>query len=326
MTPAARLNLATVLADRGRIYEAERAYRDAVAADPGSILARRGLFDLLAAAGRTEDALAAGRELLALEEVSPESWQVVARLWAGTGRLGEARAWLAEQETAAGVGPLLAEAILDEAAGDAEGAGLALAAALDADPGSWEVAEALFRFHEQRGDLAAAVPFLRRGLAARGGDSLPHLIALGYIALQAGRLEDAGDFLGRALEMAPQQEEVLLYMGSVHFRSGRYRESARLLTRLVQQAPFHEEGRANLILALARSGRVAQALDAFRAAGPGGRDSVRLLNAAAYACLLNNLADEGLPLVERSLQLEPDSREARELAAALRQQAARSGP
>ena len=158
---------------------------------------------------------------------------------------------------------------------------------------------------------------MRHGLAARGGDSLPHLVALGYVVLQEGDLEAAGDYLGRAVEIAPEQEEALLYLGSVHYRSHRYGEAAATWSRLVEVAPDHEDGRANLILALSRTGRIAQALAAFREAGPEGRNSPRLLNAAAYGCLVNGLADIGLPLARRSLELAPEQQEARDLVRSL---------
>ena len=65
--------------------------------------------------------------------------------------------------------------------------------ALRREPGSWEAAEAIFRLFESQGRLAEAVPLIRQGLAARGGNSPPHLIALGYMALQRDDLEAAGD-------------------------------------------------------------------------------------------------------------------------------------
>jgi hypothetical protein len=93
-------------------------------------------------------------------------------------------------------------------------------------------------------------------------------------------------------------------------------------SRLVDVAPGHDDGRANLILALARTGRIARALEVFRAAGPESRETTRLLNAAASACLLNGLPEEGLLLARRSLKLAPDDAAARELVAALQSESA----
>jgi hypothetical protein len=42
-----------------------------------------------------------------------------------------------------------------------------------------------------------------------------------------------------------------------------------------------------------------------------------MLNAAAFGCLLNGLANEGLPLARRSLELAPDQEETRELVRSL---------
>ncbi|MCZ6649929.1 MAG: alkaline phosphatase family protein [Acidobacteria bacterium] len=318
-TPGALLNLATIFAARGDVWGARKSYEAAIAAAPASVLARAGLFDHLRVTAPPREALAAGTELLAQIPRAPtQTYSQVARLWVETGEIAQGRDFLERYPGEPGMpGPWLARAILDEAEGDDDSALAALEKALARDPGSWDVAQALVAFHERRQQLNAVVPALRHGLAARGGDSLPHLVALGYVVLQEGDLEAAGDYLGRAVEIAPEQEEALLYLGSVHYRSHRYGEAAATWSRLVEVAPDHEDGRANLILALSRAGRIAQALAAFREAGPTGRNSPRLLYAAAYGCLLNGLAQEGLPLARRSLELAPDQEETRELVRSL---------
>ena len=318
-TPGALLNLAASFAARGDVWQARKGYEAAIAAAPLSALPRGGLFELLLATAPPREALAAGIDMLAhIPQPPTEVYRQVARLWVEVGEIAQGRDYLEKHPGEPGMpGPWLARAILDEAEGDDDSALAALEKALARDPGSWDVAQALVAFHERREQLSAAVPALRHGLAARGGDSLPHLVALGYVELQEGDLAAAGDYLGRATEIAPEQEEALLYLGSVHYRSQRYREAARTWSRLVQVAPEHEVGRANLILALSRTGRIAQALAAFREAGPTGRDSPRMLNAAAFGCLLNGLANEGLPLARRSLELAPDQEETRELVRSL---------
>jgi len=318
-TPGALLNLATILAARGDVWEAREGFQAAIAAAPDSVLARSGLFDLLREAAPPREALAAGTELLAhIPRPPTQVYPQVARLWVETGEITQGRDFLERHPGEPGMpGPWLARAILDEAEGDEDRALAALEKALARDPGSWDVAQALVAFHERRQQFSAVVPALRQGLAARSGDSLPHLVALGYAELQEGDLEAAGDYLGRAVEIAPEQEAALLYLGAVHYRSHRYGKAAAIWSRLVEVAPEHEDGRANLILALARTGRIAQALAAFREAGPAGRDSPRLLNAAAYGCLVNGLAREGLPLARRSLELAPDQEEARDLVRSL---------
>jgi len=318
-TPGALLNLATMAAARGDVWEAQKGYEAAIAAAPTSVFARLGLFDLLRRGGPTPEALAAGTDLLAQISRPPtQVYSQVARLWVETGEIAQGHEFLESHPAEPGMpGPWLARAILHEAEGDDDGALAALEKALARDPGSWDVARALVDFHERRQQLSLVVPALRHGLAARGGDSLPHLVGLGYVVLQEGDLKAAGDYLGRAVEIAPEQEEALLYLGSVHYRSHRYADAAAIWSRLVALAPDHEDARANLILALARTGRIAQALAAFREAGPAGRDSPHLLKAAAYGCLLNGLALEGLPLALRSLELEPDQEETRALIRAL---------
>ena len=102
--------------------------------------------------------------------------------------------------------------------------------------------------------------------------------------------------------------------------------AVRAFSQVLEAEPEHREARANLVLALGKSGRIAQALEVFRRSGPSGRDDPRLLNAAAYACLVNGMAAEGLPLVERSLELASGNPETRNLAEALRREATDKGP
>ena len=314
-TPAALLNLATALAEKDQLAEAEAAYARALAAEPNSVLAHRGLFDLRARAGQTDAALAAGRALLSLNPApASESYAAVARLWAETGRSVEGRAFLVANPGEEGAaGPQLARGILAEAEGRERDAEVQYRSALYREPVSWQAAEALFRLFEKQGRLSEAIPFLRHGLAACGGTSLPHLIALGYIALSNGDLDAAEDYLGRAAEDAPEEPEVQLYLGSVRYRTGRFLEAARSFDVVLRAEPSHREARANHILALGRAGRVAQALDSFAAAGPPAHDVPLLLNAAAYACLVNGLHEEGIPFAERSLSLDAKQPETRRM-------------
>jgi tetratricopeptide (TPR) repeat protein len=320
MTAAALLNLATVLAEQGRVDDAAAAYRRAIPAAPSSVLARRGLFDLYMRAKRTDEALVAGRELLtATERPSEDSWAAVAGLWVESKRLDEAKRFLEEHPgDPSDAGPHLAQGLIAEAEGRGRDAEVYYRAALYRAPGSWDAAEAIFRLFEKQGRLDEAVPLLRQGLAARGGNSVPHLIALGYVALQRGDTTAAEDYLTRAAEDAPDEPEVLVYLGSVYLRTGRYEEAARAFSTVLAAEPGHLEVRANLIASLGRAGKVAQALELFRAAGPAGRDAPVLLNATAWACLLNGLPDEGLPLAERSLALAPDQPTIRVLVAEMR--------
>lgn len=319
-TPGARLNLAAVLAAEGRLEAARTAFQEAIAADPGSIVARRGLFDLLAQSQQAADAFEAGRQLLSETSPSAESYRAVAAEWIADGRIEDGRKVLADLPPRPdAAGPLLAAGLLAQAEGRLDEAERFFRAGLEKESGSWEVAEALFRLFESEDRLGEAVPLLRHGLAARGGYSLPHLIALGYIELHEKDLAAAGDYLSRAEEIAPEATEVQLYLGSVYYRSGRFPDAARAFGRVVAADPEQRNARANQILALGRSGRIAQALQVFREAGPEGRDTPLLLNAAAFACLLNGMVREGLPLVERSLSLDPSREDTLDLAARLRQ-------
>ncbi|MFQ5767086.1 MAG: tetratricopeptide repeat protein, partial [Acidobacteriota bacterium] len=246
------------------------------------------------------------------------SYAAVASFWVANGQFEAGRKLLAGLPDAPGsAGPSLAMGLLLQGEGDMAGAEAALRTALQREPGSWDAAEAFFRVMEAQNRLGGAVLLLRKGLAARGGNSVPHLLALGYIALVQDQLDAASDYLGRAEEEAPDQTEVQFYLGSVHYRRGRFLEAAGAFSRVVKAEPQNVDARRNGILALGRSGRVAQALRLFREADPQDRDRPELLNAAAFACLINGLQEEGEPLIQRSFAVDPERSETKGLVSAL---------
>ncbi|MFQ5719203.1 MAG: alkaline phosphatase family protein [Acidobacteriota bacterium] len=321
LTPAARLHLAVVLDQEGRTWEARDAYRVAIAARPHDTVALRSLFDLLVKMKKTDEALDAARDLLMNgQPLSDDSYLTVARFWAGAERIDAGRGVLADlPDRPASAGPAIARAVLAQAAGDEDLAEKEARGALEADPGSWEAAEVLFHLLETAGRLDEAIPTLREGLAERGGNSVPHLLALGYISLQEDNLDAAEDYLTRALEEAPGSSEVLVYLGDLHLRRGRHDEAARDFGTVLAAEPDRLDVRASHILALGRAGRIAAALESFRQAGAPGRRTPAVLNAAAYACLINGLPDQGLPLAQQSLQVAPGRADTRDLLTALQE-------
>jgi tetratricopeptide (TPR) repeat protein len=314
---AARLNAARVLADAGRTWEAAAALREAIALDPSLIPAHRELFDMLVREDRPEEALAAGRDLLALAPEA-DAYVAVASFCARSGRVREGLELFGAAGPGVGEGPLLARGILEEAGGDPVVAESLYREALAVEPGSWAAAEALLRLLEMGGRIDAALPHLRRGLAHHEGNSVPHLAALGYIALERGDLAAAGEYLARAEELAPGDPGVEMYLGALHFKTGGFSRAALAYERVLEADPGNADARRNHILALGRLGRVAQALSVYRDAGPEGRGDPHLLTAAAHACLLNGMPAEGLPLAEEALRLDAASDEARQLVASLR--------
>ena len=104
-----------------------------------------------------------------------------------------------------------------------------------------------------RGDDEAAAAQLADGLALWRGRALADLADEPFAALAAARLED--------LRLASLEQQIDAWLAL-----GRNAESAARLDELIAVHPFRERFRAQLMLALYRSGRQADALDAYRSA------------------------------------------------------------
>src|SRR6185437_15850407 len=102
-----------------------------------------------------------------------------------------------------------------------------------------------------RGDAAAASARLREGLALWRGPPLPDLGAVEDVQPEVRRLEE--------LRLLAEVERV-----DAELALGRAAELVAPLERLIAQAPLQERLRAQLMLALYRSGRQAEALAVYR--------------------------------------------------------------
>jgi DNA-binding SARP family transcriptional activator len=127
---------------------------------------------------------------------------------------------------------------------------------LDVEPGELD----LDRFERLRGGgvgaLAAGDPrkaaeLIEAALALWRGPPLADLAFEPFAQSEAARLEE--------LRLAALEERV-----EAHLALGRHRELVPELERLVEQQPLRERPRAQLMLALYRSGRQAEALDTYR--------------------------------------------------------------
>jgi DNA-binding SARP family transcriptional activator len=129
---------------------------------------------------------------------------------------------------------------------------------LDVDPGQVDALRFERLLDEGRaalaaGDAAAAAATLREALGLWRGPPLPELADEPFAAGEIGRLE------GLRLEAVEERIEADLQLG-------RHRELAAELEELASEHPFRERLCAQLMLALYRSGRQAEALAAYRAA------------------------------------------------------------
>jgi tetratricopeptide (TPR) repeat protein len=233
---------------------------------PGSAAAatRAAILERLARAldDRLEDAPRATRAWARLIEILPlhrEGLSALARLYrqAGDWReladvLGKLGAIDAEEDRAAAAEAILEQAaLLEEKLGRPRDAIAVLEALVEkVDPRHAGALAALRRLHEQRGDVAQAVRAAERELLLVS-DPLQRQVRLLEIGrLSRDRLTDAHRALHayeRALELFPDDVDVLREVASLNERVGRPRRQLAALARLIALAPGGE-GRARLHL------------------------------------------------------------------------------
>jgi len=200
---SARVALAEALSRAGRHGEAERALEAPLAAIPDDVRLVTARANVLERAGRSRDAVALLRRVLAEREKS------------------EAGEDLSDLHAA------LAESLVR--AGRADDAVAALRTAVASRPGDEVLLYALGSAYESAGRRDAAVAQMR-ALLALNPDHAEALNFVGYsFAEQGVRLEEAETLLRRALELRPRSGHLLDSLGWVLFRRGDLRHAVECL-------------------------------------------------------------------------------------------------
>ncbi|WP_162846157.1 XrtA/PEP-CTERM system TPR-repeat protein PrsT [Seongchinamella sediminis] len=132
----------------------------------------------------------------------------------------------------------------------------------------------------------------------------------GLIDFQGRDYAAAISALSLAEPAADQLPRVLFYLGSAHFIEGNLDQAANAATRYVSLAPNSVQGRkllANIRLKQRQPREVQELLQPVIDAQP---NDIGALNLMANALLLDGKADQGLDLLARIAELQPDSPEA----------------
>jgi len=250
---------------RNTVYLSDEAmWREAVAERPGNVAARNNYGNVLAQAGRREEALAQYAEAIRLEPDNAEAYYNAGNALKRLGRLPEA---IAHYERALRANPNMpdAQTALGTALEDAGRGDEAIAhyeQALRLDP----------RFTDAHNDL---------GLALAQAGRLPEAIAHYEQALQINpALADVHNNLGSALRAARRSQEAIAHyeealrlkpdyaaahnnLGNAFREAGRQLEAIAQYEQALQIEPAVPEVRNNLGIALLLTGRTQEAIAQF---------------------------------------------------------------
>jgi len=323
----------------GRLDEAEALYRQAVAAEPRSVEARRNLAVALI---RGDQAQEAERVLEGALRLSPNEPLLLFDLANAQGARGETDAALQSFGRALTAAPTYEAALFNRANllmqlqrwPEAE---QDLRQLLDQSPNHAQarylIAMAIFQqgfqeeglvglrqVLEEEPDLSAARLSLASILAQTGDhegarrqyveilqrDPSPQskasaAVELGRLALRAKRPEEAEGFLQRALELDPEAQGARLGLADLLMANGQHGKAAELYRELVTLQPSLSEARFRLASALAASGNPKAALEELETALEAAPGNMVVVNALAH--LLATAPDDEVRDGERALEL-----------------------
>ncbi len=238
MSSPATEEAAFVLFRAGRLAEAEAAYREIVAREPGNANALHLLGFILATTGRGEEGMP---YLDRSVEAAPRNAAFLdnrAQVLMQAGRDAEALRDL-KRATALEPGSAATWLHLSQAArrfGDRDAARIAIAKALAIDPqsGTASYHDGLLRL--EGGDYAGAETTLR-ALLAREPRNVPALNNLGVVLRETGRANEAMVSFQRAAASDPSNAEVLNNLGLALHHDGQERDAIRLFRRALELRP-----------------------------------------------------------------------------------------
>ena len=177
-------------------------------------------------------------------------------------RLTRAAAWAVIAGTALVAGCRTAENRFAAEAVRARPAGSAEAA----PAGPLDLELSLARTLERDGDLVRATAAYRR-ILERHPDQPAATHRLAVVLDRSQRFEESGPLFERAVDLAPENPELLCDYAYSLYSQNRCREAEDLLRRSLAVAPDHRRSHSHLGLVLARTGRRDEALRSFHAAG-----------------------------------------------------------
>jgi tetratricopeptide (TPR) repeat protein len=307
-------NLGEVLYRAGRLDAAERQLIAVVERQPTNVAAHLWLAKTRRDLGRSQQALSVYERVLRLDPAVGEALLEAVDVAVSAGALDRARSLLAARRaqraddtwsrTASG-----AIAAAERRGRDAE---REFRGALAADPLAYEPLSRLVDVLIAARRVPEALPAVRAA-AARAPDSPRHQALLGETLLAARDPVGAEAAFGRALVLAPDGTAVRL--GLARAQIARQRPAQAIDT--LRQAPASADRSRLLGAACSALGRWKEAAAEFRSALAAG-ESPDLLNGLGWAEHRQGRRREAIEAFQRSLALEPDQPQIRELVATLK--------
>jgi protein O-GlcNAc transferase len=287
-TSAYHVNLADVLASRGRLEEAVSCYRQALALEPGSFVTHIKLGKALRTLGRLDEALDANRKALALSPNYAEAHHNLGEILQDMGKPREAEAAFRQakacKEDLAEAYNTIGNSLVSM--GREEESLEQYTKALRIQPknamyhyntgiplkalGRWEQCESAYRralelrpdYPEalnnlgillmERGRLEESVEVLKQAVAAKP-DFTAAFHNLGNSLKDLGRIDEAQDALQRAVALMPDFANACNTLGIVNLMAGRVREAMKMYRQAIDAAPDHAMAHSNLIFAMSFS-------------------------------------------------------------------------
>lgn len=324
--PAARTNLALVLASQGERVEAREQLREALRLEPSNLQAGLSLANLLAADGELESAVEAFDRTLAEHPDHPGARRgraaALMALGDGARALADLRA-VVDDTPQDGVARLRLGSVLQET-GDQEGAERQYRAALELDLGPTELAAAhlsLGNLSAERQALDAALGHYDAALELHPDLSQAIYNRAGVLA-RLGHYAEAAAAYRRLLELEPGPGAARFYLGDALLSSGQPAEAVAVFEAVGEGDPHYERARLGVAVGLKRMGRRAEALasleesvEALPRDGPLAHELALTLASSADHSLRDG--DRAVDLASRLFAQQPSPMHAETLAMAL---------
>jgi protein O-GlcNAc transferase len=251
----------------GRLAQAERGYREILAADPRHAGALELLGVIAHQAGRGDIAIQLIGRALAIEPASADAHVNLANVFKDRGELAAA---IGHYRQALSLRPEnpdyhYATGVVLQMRGDLDRAEAHYREALARRPDMPEARLNLGAIHSARGDLASAVTCFREALALRP-DYLAAAMNLGVALARQGDRQAASEAFARAVAVAPDNAEAHKQLGISLFERGEIAGAAVHAEKAATLAPQDAEAQLNLGTALATLGRLSEAVAAYERA------------------------------------------------------------
>jgi tetratricopeptide (TPR) repeat protein len=249
----ARVNLASVLLDRGQTDEAQRALDAALALEPRDAATHFRVGSALLQHGRLDEAASHFETTLALDptHVGARNSLGVVRLRKGDPKAALAffRDVLEREPDDADARSNLGTALVRLGRTD-EGL-RELVRALELEPRQADAHATLGAVLARQGHLDEAVDHFHKAMEADPDNAVAHN-NLGAALLQRGELAGAREQLERAVALAPGNADAQANLGALLLQEGELEAAVTHLQAALRSAPDHKNAQANLSVALAR--------------------------------------------------------------------------